>query len=118
MQLEDGPWFVAKDVCLAIGLEANPAAHLQGAPRNEMKVLRRDSIGTSYSLVGLFPPRSQAVTLISEPLLYRLALRAQHSPEARAFQDWVVRDVLPAIRKDGAYVMGEEKVATGEMDDL
>jgi len=27
-------------------------------------------------------------------------------PEARAFQDWVTRDVLPAIRKDGAYVMG------------
>ena len=27
----------------------------------------------------------------------------------------MTRDVLPAIRKDGAYVMGEEKVATGEM---
>ena len=38
-------------------------------------------------------------------------------PEARAFQDWVTRDVLPAIRKDGAYVMGEEKVKTGEMDE-
>ncbi|USQ73511.1 hypothetical protein NF552_05105 [Roseomonas mucosa] len=30
-------------------------------------------------------------------------------PEARQFQEWVTRDVLPAIRKDGAYVMGEEK---------
>ena len=33
-------------------------------------------------------------------------------PEVRAFQDWVTRVVLPAIRKDGAYVMGEEKVAS------
>nr|WP_305838233.1 hypothetical protein [Pseudomonas sp. A29(2023)] len=29
-------------------------------------------------------------------------------PEAQRFQDWVTRDVLPAIRKDGAYIMGEE----------
>lgn len=38
-----------------------------------------------------------------------------NKPEARAFQDWVTKVVLPAIRKDGAYVMGEEKVVTGEM---
>lgn len=38
-------------------------------------------------------------------------------PQARLFQDWVTRDVLPAIRKDGAYIMGEEKVASGEMDE-
>jgi prophage antirepressor-like protein len=38
-------------------------------------------------------------------------------PQARLFQDWVTRDVLPAIRKDGAYIMGEEKVATGEMSE-
>ena len=35
-------------------------------------------------------------------------------PEDKKFQDWVTRDVLPAIRKDGAYIMGEEKVASGE----
>lgn len=34
-------------------------------------------------------------------------------PEAREFQDWVTREVLPAIRKDGMYVVGEEKVKTG-----
>ena len=38
-------------------------------------------------------------------------------PEARQFQDWVTRIVLPAIRKDGAYHMGEEKVATGELSE-
>ncbi len=39
-------------------------------------------------------------------------------PEAREFQDWVTRKVLPAIRKDGMYVAGEEKVKTGEMSDF
>ncbi|WP_175254160.1 hypothetical protein [Pseudomonas sp. BMW13] len=38
-------------------------------------------------------------------------------PEAKAFQDWVTRVVLPAIRKDGAYILGEEKVVTGEISE-
>ena len=38
-----------------------------------------------------------------------------NKPEARQFTHWVTSVVLPAIRKDGGYVMGEEKVATGEM---
>ncbi len=50
---------------------------------------------------------------ISEAGLYALILRS-NKPEAKAFQKWVTSVVLPAIRKDGAYVIGEEKVATGE----
>ncbi|MCK9816768.1 hypothetical protein M1B35_22225 [Pseudomonas sp. MAFF 302046] len=37
--------------------------------------------------------------------------------KAKAFQDWVTRAALPAIRKDGAYIMGEEKVAAGKLSD-
>jgi hypothetical protein len=33
-----------------------------------------------------------------------------YSPNARQIQDWGVREVLPASRKDGAYIAGEEKV--------
>jgi len=54
------------------------------------------------------------LTLLSESGLYKLIMRSD-KPTARPFQDWVTRDVLPAIRKDGAYIMGEEKVRTGEM---
>lgn len=48
--------------------------------------------------------------LISESGLYKLVMRSD-KPAAREFQDWVTRTVLPAIRKDGMYVMGEENVA-------
>ena len=51
------------------------------------------------------------LTLASESGLYKLIIRS-NKPEARPFQDWATRDVLPAIRKDGGYIMGEEKVAT------
>lgn len=50
--------------------------------------------------------RVPTFSLISESGLYRLILRSD-KPEARQFQDWVTRVVLPAIRKDGAYVADE-----------
>lgn len=58
--------------------------------------------------------QASAITLISESGLYKLIMRSD-KPAAREFQDWVTHVVLPAIRKDGAYIMGEEKVATGEL---
>lgn len=54
--------------------------------------------------------------LISESGLYKLIMRSD-KPQARAFQDWVTCDVFPAIRKDGIYVMGEEKVHSGELNE-
>lgn len=50
--------------------------------------------------------------VITESGLYKLIMRSD-KPEARKFQDWVTQEVLPAIRKDGAYISGEEKVKTG-----
>jgi len=60
--------------------------------------------------------RTQVAKVVNRGGLDRLIMRSD-KPEARAFQDWVIRTVLPAIRKDGGYIMGEEKVVTGEMDE-
>lgn len=51
---------------------------------------------------------------IPESDVYRLVMRS-NKPDAKLFQDWVVETVLPSLRKDGMYVVGEEKVVTGEM---
>lgn len=58
--------------------------------------------------LGLFEvdDKAPSLTLISESGLYKLAMRS-NKPEAKAFQDWVTKVVLPAIRKDGGYVMGD-----------
>ncbi|MCC5778602.1 hypothetical protein H7H48_06035 [Nitratireductor sp. B36] len=49
--------------------------------------------------------------VISESGLYKLVMRSD-KPEARGYQDWMTMTVLPAIRKDGGYIAGEEFVAT------
>lgn len=42
------------------------------------------------------------LSLISEPGLYSLILRSR-KPEAKAFKRWVTHEVIPSIRKTGAY---------------
>jgi prophage antirepressor-like protein len=60
------------------------------------------------------PGGPQRVRVLSESGLYKLLMRS-YKPEAHAFQDWVTRDVLPAIRKEGVYVVGEEKLAAPDL---
>jgi anti-repressor protein len=68
-----------------------------------LKPLDADERGTSIvcTLGGL-----QQVSTVSESGLYALIMRSR-KPEAKTFRKWVTSVVLPAIRKDGAYVMGE-----------
>ena len=111
-EIDGQPWFVAADVCRALGFEVGAGKSTtryltslaQADKQRVSKVPTLDLRGAPY------------VTAISEAGLYQLTMRAQRSnPQARGFQDWVTGAVLPAIRKDGSYVMGEEKVVTGEM---
>jgi len=99
------PWFVAKDVCEILGLTA----------RDSVRHLDQDEktyVPRTY--LGMFPGKD--MLLINESGLFSLIMRSR-KPEARRFKRWVTRDVLPAIRKDGAYITGEEKVKTGEMSE-
>lgn len=103
---DGAPWFVAADVCNALGLlrTSHTLAPLSADEKG------RQNLPT---LGG-----DQKMLIISESGLYKLVLRAQRSnPLAREFQDWVTREVLPAIRKDGAYIRGEEN-ARPFMDEL
>jgi len=116
--IDGEPWLVAVDVLRALGIEVCP----QRGVRSKLDILdptekrvERITIqtldGNSGRKAGNPAPNT---TLISESGFYKLTMRAQRSnPTARKFQDWVTKDVLPRIRRDGAYIMGEEKVATG-----
>ncbi|MDH1732445.1 BRO family protein [Pseudomonas chengduensis] len=116
-ELDGQPWFIAADVCAALGLQGFASQHTSRLDSPERMVIKRSEVKSHISsttplLTGVTP----TLSLVNESGLYKLVMRSD-KPEARAFQDWVTRVVLPAIRKDGAYVMGEEKVATGEMDE-
>lgn len=106
IDVDGQPWFVAADVRDSLGLQ-QAGTNFNYLKDYEKQVIRKSG-STSFKGHGL--------TIISESGLYKLIMRSD-KPEAQQFQDWVTRDVLPAIRKDGGYIAGEEKVKTGELNE-
>lgn len=94
--IDDQPWFVAADVCAAIGLD-NPTMALKKIPEKHSALNRIEGRGD----------QAREVNTISEPGLYRLVLRSD-KPQAEPFMEWITAEVLPAIRKTGRYAFDED----------
>ena len=92
------PWFVAVDVCSVLGL-GNPTQALARLDEDEKSSIH----ATLITDEGRPGQGAQSFTIVNEPGLYRLVLGSR-KPEARRFKRWVVHEVLPTIRKTGAYV--------------
>ncbi|EGT4280934.1 hypothetical protein DOX46_15445 [Cronobacter malonaticus] len=90
------PWFVAKDVCDALGL-TNSRKALTSLDDDEKGVT------STYTLGG-----NQEVAVVSESGMYTLVLRCRDAVNKgsvpHSFRKWVTAEVLPTIRKHGAYV--------------
>jgi prophage antirepressor-like protein len=104
-------WFVAKDVCGALGLaDVSDAVAKLDADEKQ-----------TVDFSGLNPEKSRGnpnVLIVSESGLYALALRCRDAMTpgsvAHRFRKWVTADVLPSIRETGAYGAGgfdEAKIA-------
>ena len=87
------PWFNAKEICDVLGY-GNPhqalSTHVDGDDLQKLEVI--DGMG-----------RKQLANHINESGLYALIFGSTKD-EAKRFKRWVTHDVLPAIRKTGAYV--------------
>ncbi|NIF82318.1 hypothetical protein F3J24_02175 [Comamonas sp. Tr-654] len=86
------PWFVASDICEALGY-----SNASKAIGDHLDDDERSTITNSASRNG-----GGKLTIISESGLYALVLRSR-KPEARKFAKWVTSEVLPSIRQTGGY---------------
>lgn len=82
------PWFVAKDVCDILEI-SNPSDALKRLDDDERS---RFNLG-----------RQGETNIVNEAGLYSLVLGSS-KPEAHEFKRWVTHEVLPSIRKHGAYM--------------
>lgn len=90
--IDNEPFFVGKDAAVAIGYK-----NFRDALKSHVKdKYKRESRITT-------PSGAQKITVISESGLYQLAGESK-LPSAEPFQDWVYEEVLPTIRKHGAYM--------------
>lgn len=91
MEKDGEPWFVGKDVAAALGYK-----EIQKAVRDHVDV---DDKGVSEMDT---PGGSQKITVINESGLYALIFGSKLE-NAKKFKRWVTSEVLPQIRKTGAY---------------
>ncbi len=99
VDIDGSPWFVAADVCECLDLHAAPS---NGSDQNHYRRLSPEEL----RLDTLHQPNGFSIRmkLISESALYKLVLKSRKE-DAKSFQDWVTRDVLTSIRKDGGYIL-------------
>lgn len=89
----ENPLFCLADVCKILGLRVDAVqSRLTDAP---IRIGVTDSIG-----------REQQMNFVNEKNLYKVIMRSD-KPQAEPFQDWVCGEVLPSIRKHGAYMTND-----------
>lgn len=84
-------WFVVKDVCEVLGIKRVDSA------TRKLNESQKDTHRVST------PGGKQSMSIVNEPGLYKLVFRSDKK-EAERFTDWVASEVLPTIRKHGAYM--------------
>lgn len=95
LNIDGEPWFVAKDITSVLKYSNSRKAiadHVDGEDKGVTKC---------YTLGG-----AQDLTVINESGLYSLILSSK-MPEAKKFKRWVTAEVLPSLRKHGAYFTAE-----------
>ena len=92
LDIDGEPWFVGKDVAVALGY-SNP----QRAIRNHVD---DDDKGVTEMVT---PGGKQQIPIINESGLYSLIISSE-LPGAKQFKRWITHDVIPTIRKHEMYI--------------
>lgn len=86
------PWFVAKDVCDALGLT------------DTGKTVERLDDDEKLTRIVFVSGQGRQMWHVNESGLYNLIFQSR-KPEAKAFRKWVTSEVLPSIRRTGSYTL-------------
>lgn len=94
--IENDPWFVGKDIATILGYAKTADAVRKHIDKEDKGVFVLET-----------PGGKQPLTIINESGLYSLILSSKML-DAKVFKRWVTSEVLPAIRKHGAYMTDEK----------
>lgn len=99
LERDGEPWFVGKDVAAALGYGKGKS--LANAVANHVDA---EDKGVTEMMT---PGGKQNITIINESGLYSLVMSSK-LPAAKEFKHWVTSEVIPSIRKHGAYMTPEK----------
>lgn len=107
--IDGNPWFIGKEVAEKLGYERGTKAVIDHVDSDDRKVLLKShfrNLENNKSIVLENIP-NRGLSCINESGLYSLILSSK-LPSAKKFKHWVTSEVLPAIRKHGAYMTPEQ----------
>ena len=106
VEIDGEPWLVGKDIALALGYKNAKDALATHVDAEDKRIVQRSENAT-------FDIPNRGITIINESGFYSLVLSSK-LPKAKQFRRWVTSEVLPTIRKHGAYMTREKlwEVAT------
>lgn len=100
--IDGEPWWVIVDVCKALEIENTyqVAQRLENEDTRQARVLDARGI-------------EQNANVVNEAGLYEIIIRSD-KPNAKPFRRWVVKDVLPSIRKTGKFEIEQKDLTPAE----
>lgn len=98
VEIDNEVWFVGKDVAASLGYERDTKAVTDHVDEEDCKYID----GKTQSHFG-FELGQRGGWLINESGVYALVFNSK-LPKAKEFKKWVTHEVLPSIRKHGAYM--------------
>lgn len=102
-EINNIPYICLADVCRI--LEIGNVSQLKTR-------LKNDGVITNEVIDNL--GRKQQATFINESNLYKVIFQSR-KPEAEQFTEWVTNEVLPSIRRNGGYIIGQETLSDEEL---
>lgn len=102
LEIDNEPWFIAKDICDILEI------------KNSRQALTRVDEDEKADVILNDGSQNRSMSAVNEYGLYNLIL-ASRKKEAKEFKRWITHDVIPAIRKTGGYIAGEEKMSDDEL---
>lgn len=96
LEVNNEPWFVGKDVAEILGYQNGSRDVNRHVDEEDRQIIQNYQNGT-------FEIPSRGLTIINESGLYSLILSSKLE-SAKKFKHWVTSEVLPSIRRNGAYM--------------
>ena len=106
VMLEGKPWFIARDVAVALGYSK---------PQNAIKLHCKHVKLFKGPKTGPLKMPARGMSVIPESDIYRLVSRSTLE-SAEAFFDWVCETVLPSIREKGSYSISEDILVASDAE--
>ena len=123
VDIDGEPWFVGKDVCIIFN-DTNHNRSLGRIDSEDKKILPlKDSLGRTqkatfinesglYALLFAMQPQKANNDGVSDAYPIEVQTRIQ---KLHDFKHWVTSEVLPSIRKNGAYIRNQENMTPAEI---